>query len=1442
MKQKLGLHTLIALLIVSMFGFVGDMSKNKPTVLSKEGCTLYETTLSKELSDTTVTVSGLMPAGTYLTVKKETAEKENKISELLNKSENMKQEVTLAYDIQLYYEKDGEIVEYQPMEFGQTVDVCFSNTLIPEGNLNIGCVDDEIEDYSVVSLVTNNKTTDKVTFQAEHFTTYYVSNVTYNTNNAIASYPLSTDGTVVGYVYYDSSTGEYSLHIIDNNRSSTATMSELTSGGGWNDYPIAHVYCDFGTVTGSIAGLFAYMEDCTDITFSSSINTSGVTDMEGLFKRCVSLTSLNLSNINTSSCVYMNDMFAACYSLETITFPSSAWVTSKVVGMLGMFANCRSLKSLYVANWNVSSVVSLYDTFSCCSSLTSLDLSSWNLASLKNMCGTFFGCVSLKELKLPSIKTVTTYQTAFYGCTALETFDLSMLNLSNATDLSNMLEDCYSLKTIKTPLNAKQSVLLPTGDASEYWVNSSGVTVTELPLGSNTSYTYTKKVAPTYTISYYIDGNLYTTQKYIAGAKIVAPKPTAQTGYTFAWYSLPETMPAYDINVTGDYTRQKYRIQVSYVDEYGNEMAEPIDYTYEWGTWIYLKSPEIRGYTPDKDLISGNTERDINETVVYTRNTYTLTYYVEGEVYSTQTYKYNDPITPIAAPEVSGYTFAEWTGLPTRMPEYDTDVYGTYLINYYSLVIDYIYEDGTPAAETYVDDLCMEGEYFSIKSPEVAGHTPKEALVSGNFGKEDISITVIYTRNYYILTYYVDDEEYISKIYPYESSITPVAEPSKPGHTFSGWSSIPTNMPEYDVDIYGDYAVDYYYLTINYVFPETPEYNQTFTSRKAYGAKYSFIPSIKEGYTANYTEIEGEMGDSDKTITCVYLLNEHTLKIDYVYSDGTEAAPSIERVLKYGYEYIYKSPVIYGYTPSTQYVEGSMLDKDMTLTVVYSNNEHLITYYINGEYYDEQVWNAGKPISLIENPSKEGYNFSGWSSVPTNMPDHDIKVDGYFTLKELDITIHYVDSENNELATPKTLRLKYGETYMVNNPKINGYSTEKEALSGTVINNEDIYVVYSKNQYTVSYVSDGITIETRLFDWGEVITYPENPSKEGYSFNGWSIKEGTLVKSDMTCNARHKINSYTLTIHYVDENGNKLAEDYVDVMSYGVEYLVSSVDVTGYETDTLQISGVMGSSDVEYTVVYNKRTYSVVFMNYDGTVITKTNYLFGDKINIPTDPEKESDEENKYTFAGWSNSISEICVGDAVYTATFTAIPKDDGKIPAPIVIFVIGTFFVIGVGAVSVTSPGWFSYLLLFVSCKLLKKKRISVNGIIPVNSSLFLYKKEGLINKATFDYSYLDDNWKNVIDYFDDVSRKKCSIEAALNMINTSGYATLIPHGVKATIKVYNDDSGISAIKTYTKKEVEKIYQHLYYTYKDVAIGTRVELILHKGRKIFSVISVLK
>ena len=78
-------------------------------------------------------------------------------------------------------------------------------------------------------------------------------------------------------------------------------------------------------------------------------------------------------------------------------------------------------------------------------------------------------------------------------------------------------------------------------------------------------------------------------------------------------------------------------------------------------------------------------------------------------------------------------------------------------------------------------------------------------------------------------------------------------------------------------------------------------------------------------------------------------------------------------------------------------LDGSNVYGETTIHVSGFTNTFTITYWVDGEWYAEQQIQVGCPITLLDQPFKEGYTFSGWSYVPDSMPANNIDVYGTFS-------------------------------------------------------------------------------------------------------------------------------------------------------------------------------------------------------------------------------------------------------------------------------------------------------------------------------------------------------------------------------------------------------------------------------------------------------------
>ena len=72
----------------------------------------------------------------------------------------------------------------------------------------------------------------------------------------------------------------------------------------------------------------------------------------------------------------------------------------------------------------------------------------------------------------------------------------------------------------------------------------------------------------------------------------------------------------------------------------------------------------------------------------------------------------------------------------------------------------------------------------------------------------------------------------------------------------------------------------------------------------------------------------------------------------------------------------------------------------------------------------------------------------------------------------------------------------------------------------------------------------------------------------------------------------------------------------------------------------------------------NKYNCEIIFLNHDGSLISKSEYKFGDKITSPATPTKASDNTYDYVFAGWYKA-PDLALDNTIFVATYTPIYRE---------------------------------------------------------------------------------------------------------------------------------------------------------------------------------------
>ena len=190
-------------------------------------------------------------------------------------------------------------------------------------------------------------------------------------------------------------------------------------------------------------------KDCSSLKGIDFSGMSGynLNDMDYMFEGCTSLESVNLDMQNlgyaasrsTTTSVFINGLFKDCSSLKSINLLPLRSMTINSHTKIEMFSGCASLESLDLSEFYTTSNTNLYGLFAGCSSLKELNLSTFDTQEVTDMSEMFKGCTQLQSIYIESKWTtdaVTESSDMFTGCTALVGQDGSTISSTPTVDVT----------------------------------------------------------------------------------------------------------------------------------------------------------------------------------------------------------------------------------------------------------------------------------------------------------------------------------------------------------------------------------------------------------------------------------------------------------------------------------------------------------------------------------------------------------------------------------------------------------------------------------------------------------------------------------------------------------------------------------------------------------------------------------------------------------------------------------------------------------------------------------------------------------------------------------------------------------------------------------------------------------------------------------------------
>ncbi len=703
------------------------------------------------------------------------------------------------------------------------------------------------------------------------------------------------------------------------------------------------------------------------------------------------------------------------------------------------------------------------------------------------------------------------------------------------------------------------------------------------------------------------------------GAALNVAEPAAREGFTFTGWNVevPATMPAEDLTLVSqwsendaDYTA--YNAAVAAAQAKQGEENYDRKYTAETRAALAaVLAEDVSGKKYSEQGVVDAATKAINDAVAALElMTYTATFYVDGAVHATVTAKVGEQIVAPADPAKEGYIFKGWDKEVGKMgvedvsfnAEFEEATGIAYTVEVYTMDVNGNYGAaetktlyGTTGATVNADTTAAEGFTFDESADNV---------VSGEIAADgSLVLKVYFARNQYKLT--VDGVE--SMVY-YGASLV-FADPIKENEIFDGWDpALPETMPAHDVTVVSTWI------------KADADYTE---------------------YKAARAHAEGIVNDSEYPYEATYTA-ESRAALD------AALAIVVPEGLKYDEQHIIDA--------AEKAIEDAVLGLDLM--------RYKVTYlYDDGSVFAEFDGDKGGLVSYqvpvpSENPTKEGYVFTGWDhEIPANMPAHELTFTAQFSAGEVTYKVEtYVMGLDGEYgaAESMTVPATTGEEVSLIPEGRNGFTVaDNSVLSGIVAADGSLTlkVYYSRNQYKLTV--DGA--ESDVY-FGAALEIADPAPREGYTFTGWNVEvPATMPAENLTLVSQWSENDadYTAYNAAVAAAQAKQGEENYD-KKYTAETraalaAVLAEDVSGKKYSEQGVVDAATQAINDAVAALELETYTATFY-VNGEVHATVTAKVGEQIAAPADPIVDG-----YNFTGWDPEVGTMGIENVSFNAILVA-------------------------------------------------------------------------------------------------------------------------------------------------------------------------------------------
>ncbi len=503
-----------------------------------------------------------------------------------------------------------------------------------------------------------------------------------------------------------------------------------------------------------------------------------------------------------------------------------------------------------------------------------------------------------------------------------------------------------------------------------------------------------------------------------------------------------------------------------------------------------------------------------------------------------------------------------------------------------------------------------------------------------------------------------------------------VSDPEKPGYDFAGWTfdggnvltrTTYANLAADDtvtsITLTAQWTLHLYTVTLDAnggTFDASGSTVAQDTMQVTYGGNFEQMPIPRyKGYFFRgwYDEQWGgrQYGDEDgrgtytydKTEDCtLYALWEEAPLCTVTFNPNGGTLTGAETCQEKQNERIqrpYEEPIREGYYFRGWYKDADctqMWDFDdpipgnMTLYAGWDILSYVIRVRLeNGEQDIIINQNYGTPVTVPDDPTREGYTFIGWDiPFPDKMPAKIMTITAQWKINQYTITfdtaggseIDSIEQDYDTAITAPDAPTKEGYTFIGWDTTVPKKMPAKDMT---------VKARWQINRYKITFDTDGGSeIDPIEQDYDTAITAPDNPTKEGYAFIDWDTTvPAKMPARDMTIKALWKdsekptgeikisenswkafLNNITFGLFFKDTQTVTITAADNSGEAVTVEYLLSAKELTKAELDGMAFTAYTApfgiDPDNEY-IIYVRLTDTAGNTDYicsDGIVLDGT--------------------------------------------------------------------------------------------------------------------------------------------------------------------------------------------------------------------------------------------